>query len=77
MERTTIALPTDLKLKALKQARDMGISLGELVREGLKKMLNKKNRKEISFFDDTAVYTGPIPEDLSINHDKYLYDEDL
>jgi hypothetical protein len=25
---------------------------------------------------DVPVYDGPVPADLSVNHDKYLYDED-
>ncbi len=33
-------------------------------------------RKMDPLFADTAFYEGDVPPDLSLNHDKYLYDEE-
>ena len=35
-----------------------------------------RDRKDDPFFADKAVWMGPVPSDLSANHDKYLYDEE-
>jgi hypothetical protein len=35
MQRTTIMLPHDLKIKAEEVSRKKGVPLGELIREGL------------------------------------------
>jgi len=76
MHRTTIMLPAELKARAVKRAKEMGISLGDLVRESLAAALrNGKRQDEVDpFFADTAVYDGPVPEDGAKNHDHYLYD---
>lgn len=76
MERTTVMLPPDLKMRAERRARDMGISLAELIRESLETMLSgsDKDRPMVDpLFADDAVYAGKTPEDLSVNHDRYLY----
>jgi len=78
MKRTTIMLPDDLKAQAHHRARGMGISLGELIREALEAILghsDDKNLSEDPLFSDDAVYEGKAPEDLSQNHDQYLYGE--
>lgn len=76
MERTTIMLPTNLKQLAKRQARALGISFGEWVRESMATRLkNTKKGKGWSddpFFSDRAVFHG-TPPDLSQNHDDYLY----
>ncbi len=74
MHRTTIMLPAQLKLKAVRQAQRLGISFGELVRFSLEKIL--KNSKALSddpLFNDRAVFSGKIPKDVARHHDKYLY----
>ena len=75
MKRTTIVLPPDLKTRAVKRARNRGISLGKLIREALETTLKQpaKSSQEDPFFADKAVFRGRAPRDLSKNHDKYLY----
>jgi len=78
MQRTTVMLPQDLKLQAERHAREMGISLGELIRESLEAMLSgsDEHRPMVDhLFSDDAVYVGKAPRDLSVNHDGYLYGE--
>jgi hypothetical protein len=69
-------LPLELKEKAMRRARERGISLGEFLRESLELALNSgasKNRKDDPLFADRAVFDGDVPSDLSENHDRYLY----
>ena len=75
MKRTTVMLPGDLKLKAEKRAEKMGISLGELIRLSLKTQVGKKTDavQDDPFLSDKAVFSGDVPDDLSLKHDKYLY----
>jgi len=75
MKRTTVMLPGDLKLKAEKRAEKMGISLGELIRLSLKTQVGNKTDavQDDPFLSDNAVFSGDVPDDLSLNHDKYLY----
>ncbi len=79
-ERTSVVLPASLKKQAVARARIEGISFAELIRRSLKERLSsqpakRKRRKRDPLFDDVAVYEGPVLPDISINHDKYLYDE--
>ena len=56
MKRTTIMLPDDLKMRALKHADIMGLSLGGLIRESLEKTLNTSDVDQTDddpFFADT------------------------
>jgi len=74
MDRTTIMLPTGLKLKAKQIADRLGVSLGELIREGLSTICSKENNQlRDSFFSDSHIYKGHVPKDLAENHDDYLY----
>ncbi len=76
MDRTTIMLPPELKTRATNQAKKMRISLGQYIREALKKSLEMENNQasnEDSLFLDNAVFDGATPEDLASNHDEYLY----
>ena len=75
MTRTTIMLPQDLKARAIHLASEMGISLGQLIRESLENMLDVSRavEHEDPLFSDTAVFEGPCPLDLSKDHDRYLY----
>jgi hypothetical protein len=78
-ERTTIVLPPALKKKAMARARTEGISFGEFVRQSLRDKLTRpqgKRKGKDPFWSDVAVYDGPVPADVSVNHDKYLYDEE-
>ncbi|MGC8491098.1 MAG: hypothetical protein ACP5SH_05100 [Syntrophobacteraceae bacterium] len=76
MDRTTIMLPHDLKTRATNQARNMGISLGQFIREALENSLRTDSNGEAfddSLFLDRTVFTGRVPKDLASNHDEYLY----
>ena len=76
MKRTTIMLPEDLKIRALKKANVLGLSLGGFIRESLEHALQSKNSGQMSvdpFFTDDAVYQKETPPDLAENHDDYLY----
>jgi hypothetical protein len=77
MKRTTIMLPEGLRRRAMSLARQKGVSLGELIRDSLDAAL-----PEVSYdaghdplFED-VVYDGPAPKDVSVKHDRYLYDEE-
>lgn len=74
MHRTTINLPEDLKARATEYARQCGSSLSEVIRESLESWLKSKNQRSPRdpLFDNIQVYGGAVPNDYSINHDKYL-----
>lgn len=79
MDRTTIMLPPDLKIMASNQAKKERISLGQFIREALKKSLDSENRKSTDddpLFLDNAVFDGTTPEDLASNHNGYLYGDE-
>ena len=75
MKRTTVMLPQDLKMRALKRANMMGVSLGQFVRQSLERALNDRDDipSEDPLFADDAVFRGDSPADLAKNHDSYLY----
>lgn len=79
MLRTTVVLPSRLKDAALQQARSAGISFGEFLRRAVEKALAdsapRRGGRRDSLFDDTAVFHGKVPSDLSRRHDSYLYGE--
>jgi hypothetical protein len=71
-------LPEDLKTRALRRARQRGISLGELLRESLEAALaDSANGTPAAdpLFGDLAIYYGSVPLDLAESHDRYLYGE--
>jgi len=72
MHRTTILLPEDLYQSAGREARSMGVSLGELIRRRLAGS-PKRNEPMRSFFSRKP-WTQEAAKDLSSNHDKYLYE---
>jgi hypothetical protein len=79
MERTTIMLPHELKIQALKRANIMGISLGQLIRDSLTRSIDTLQDStpiDDPLFSDTATYERQTPADLSLNHDNYLYGAD-
>jgi hypothetical protein len=77
MNRTTIVLPEELKLRAQERARRSGISLAEFIRQSLEAQLRSAaGRPQVDpLFADVPIYRGPVPADLSVDHDRYLYDE--
>ncbi|RLB16898.1 MAG: hypothetical protein DRG63_04620 [Deltaproteobacteria bacterium] len=69
-------IPDDLRTKAIMRARSMGMSLGQLIRIALERVLEEPNTngsEEDPLFDDFAVFEGEVPRDISENHDSYLY----
>lgn len=73
-----MVLPPRLKNAALQQARAAGISFGEFLRRALEKAITDpgpRRRRRDSLLDDTAVFQGDVPKDLSRRHDAYLYGE--
>jgi len=77
MKRTTIMLPEALRQRALSRARQRGVSLGELIRDSLDAALPAVDYDAASdpLFEN-VIYDGPAPADGSVEHDKYLYDEE-
>jgi len=78
MERTTIMLPRDLKLRVAQHAQKKGISMGELIRNAISAALSQSVDKvstDDPLFTDNELYQGPAPADLSADHDQYLYGE--
>jgi len=76
MKRTTVMIPEDLKMRALKHANMTGISLGGFIREALERALQLQNGDKLvddPFFTDRVVFNGETPSDLARNHDEYLY----
>ena len=76
MKRTTIMLPDDLKIRALKRAELLGLSLGGFIRESLEKTLQSPSMDQADddpFFADDVVFKGQTPKDLALKHDDYLY----
>jgi hypothetical protein len=75
MDRTTVMLPSDLKLAAERYAKEHRISFGEVVRRALTATTTGtgKRKKQDPFLSDRAVYRGKSPADLSSDHDRYLY----
>ena len=75
MHRTTIMLPRNLKERAAREARERGVSLGELIRESLSAFLRRdpEATTEDPLIADCAVFDGPVPADTSEDHDDQLY----
>jgi hypothetical protein len=78
-DRTTIVLPPRLKQLATARARERKISFSEFVRRAVEDAVRQPRAggqlDKDPFWSDVAVYDGPVPADLSENHDKYLYDD--
>ena len=76
MQRTTLMLPSDLKTRAQRRAKEMGISLGQLIRQALESQLTESRadrRTADPLFADSRVFSGEAPADLAADHDRYLY----
>lgn len=76
--RTTVVLPLPLQSAAKELARELGISFGEFVRRALEKEVTRHQgdgEEHDPLLDDSAVYRGKVPKNLSEDHDAYLYGE--
>jgi len=78
MQRTTIMLPRNLKMRASRHAGRLGISVGELIRQSLAAMIYRPTDRasEDPLFADQAIFSGRAPRDLARHHDQYLYGEE-
>ena len=74
MVATTLHLPEELRQLAEVAAQSRGMSLDEFVCDSLKTSLGHAADAD-PFFADKAVFHGDAPEDLSAEHDRYLYGE--
>jgi hypothetical protein len=72
MHRTTILLTEELHRAAEQEAREMGLSLSELIRRRLSPALQKKKEKVPAFFA-RAPWCDRGPSDFSVRHDEHLY----
>ena len=67
-------LPEDLKVRAERYAREVGVSLGELIRRSLASSLSQPGSvAEDPLFADNATYAGSVPAGYAVDHDEYLY----
>jgi hypothetical protein len=74
MQRTTIMLPNDLKARALRRAKELGVSFGEFVRESLSAQLSRADQNaDDPLFADQAVFEEEAATDVATDHDRYLY----
>ena len=78
MKRTTIMISDELKMRAIKRANQMGMSLGGFIRESLERALEPPDGEPPSSISDTlfaddVVFQGETPVDLAESHDDYLY----
>lgn len=76
MNRLTLLFPPELKLRAQLRAEKLGIPLAEFVRRAVEAELKRTDPKQRSSdpLFTAPVWTGEAPDDLSWNHDHYLYD---
>lgn len=76
MNRTTIMLPSSLKVAVMRLAKQQGVSLGEFIRESLKLKITKQTNITVRdpFFAFNKTFSGSTPTDLAKNHDDYLYE---
>jgi hypothetical protein len=72
MHRTTILLPNDLRRRADREAKALGISLSELIRRRLAADVETMTSDRPRFFARQP-WTGPGSSDTAANHDTYLY----
>lgn len=79
MQRTTIMLPRNLKMRASRHAGRLGISVGELIRQSLAAIVYRPTdlAREDPLFADQAIYRGWAIRDLVQCHDQYLYGKEI
>ena len=75
MNRTTIMLPHELRVRAGRLAREQGISFGELIRRTLQTALDHAaaGAQKDPLFADSEVWPGRAPKNLARDHDRHLY----
>jgi len=78
MQRTTIVLPQDLKHRAFKHARKLGISFAKFTQQSLEKAINepaeeKTSKKNDPFFSNRNFWKGDVSSNLSTSIDDEIY----
>jgi hypothetical protein len=78
-DRTTIVMPPDLKERAVRKAREKKISFGEFIRQAVESYLTSPllgvgQKSGDPFLDNLVTFDDGGPTDMSVNHDKYLYE---
>jgi len=68
----SLHLPPDLTERAAREAAERGMSLPELVRVTLERIVSSEPATD-SLFTDNAVFSDDGPADLAARHDAYLY----
>jgi hypothetical protein len=70
-------LPLDLKQRAERRARGLGVSLGTLVRRSLEQALDRPATLSTDdpLLASRAVFCGESPGNLAADHDAWLYGE--
>lgn len=79
MDRTTIMLPRDLKVRLTLRARELGISVGELIRRAVSRALDQSPGEAQAadpLMGDESVCRESVPPDYSTRHDDHLYGDD-
>ena len=72
VHRTTILLPNELRQRADREAKALGISLSELIRRRLAADGDASKSDRPRFYTRQP-WTGQGPIDTASNHDAYLY----
>ena len=71
MHKMTILLPDPLYRSAGKEARALGVSLGELIRQRLANPSTETGQTKAFFI--RKPWAGDARRDLSAEHDRHLY----
>ena len=69
---TPITLPPDLTEKATREAAERGMSLPELVRMTLERIVSSQPTAD-PLFTDSAIFADDGPSNLAGDHDEYPY----
>lgn len=77
MKRINLELNDELYFKVKKISHDKDSNISEVIREAIEVFNDEETETDQdSFFKLPEICLGEGPGDLSINHDKYLYDLD-
>ena len=69
---TPINLPPDLTEKAIREAAERGMSLPELVRMSLERIVSSQSKTD-PLFTDSAIFADDGRSNIARDHDEYLY----
>lgn len=68
---TQISISVELKERVAREASLRGLSFDDFVRELLERAIVMRGADPL--LDDEAVFEDDGPDDVSVNHDHYLY----